>query len=347
LVRRGASRTRTGPKKGAMSHILFIRFSSAFLSQGFYHRVGRGARVFLCLLLWSLIFWQQPGPVAAEPGEAMPKILRVGFLQRQFADLDPRDAKAAIEVQCREISRSLGLGPAPQVTIFSDMQSLSAAVRRGELELVTMPGIEYLKLRKTTPLIPSFVAADNSGLGTRYLIITSKDSGIRSFADLKGKTMLLPSLASHDLGQLWLDVLLLKAGKGARDSFFSQVKAPPRMFNAVIGVFLRQADAAVVTRAALDASRQLNPQLEAQLTILVESRNLNDVVLCLIPGSPEKFRNQLYKEIIRRNDSRGGRQLHTIFHSSGVIPFNAASLEGLEELVNEHDHLKGLSGRRK
>jgi len=347
LVRRGASRTRTGPKKGAMSHILFLRFSSAFLSQGFYPRVGRGARVFLCLLLWSLIFWQLPGFVAAEPGAAMPKVLRTGFLQREFSNLDPRDAKAAIEVQCREISRALGLGISPQVTIFSDMQSLSAAVRRGELELVTMPGIEYLKLRKTTPLIPSFIAADNGGLGTRYVIITRKDSGLRSLGDLKGRSMLLPALATHDLGQLWLDVLLLKAGKGGRASFFSQVKEPPRVFNAIMGVFLRQADAAVVTRAALDASRQLNPQLEAQLTVVAESRNLNDVVVCLILTTPEKFRNQLYKEILRVNDSSGSRQLYTIFHTNGVKPFNAACLEGLIELVNDYDRLKGLSGRRK
>jgi ABC-type phosphate/phosphonate transport system substrate-binding protein len=330
-----------------MNQTQFMRRATAFLQQGLSPLTGRGARVSLCLLLWFLLSWQQPDHVAAEPTGTIPKVLRAGFLMREFSNMDPRDAKAAIEVQCRELSRSLGLGSAPQVTIYPDMQSLSAAVRRGELEMVTMPGIEYLKLRKITPLIPAYVAADNGGLGTRYVIITRKDSGIRSFAELRGKSLLLPSLAIHDLGQLWLDVLLLKAGKGARSSFFRQVKESSRMFNVIMGVFLRQADAAVVTRAALDASRQLNPQLEAQVTVVAESRNLNEVVVCLIPGTSEKFRNQLYKDIGRLNDTSASRQLYTIFHTSGIKPFNAACLEGLLELVNEHDRLKGLSGRKK
>jgi ABC-type phosphate/phosphonate transport system substrate-binding protein len=346
-VSRGAEQAVPGAK-GAMSQTLFMRRASAFLSQGLSPLTGRGARVFLCLLLWTFLACQLPGPVAAETGEAMPKVLRAGFLRREFSDLDPRDAKAAIEVQLHELNRSLGLRTTPQVTVFSDMPSMSAALRRGELEVVTMPGIEYLKLRKTNPLIPAFVVANNSGgVGMRYVIITRKDSGIRSFADLKGRSLLLPALAIHDLGQLWLDVLLLKAGKGARGSFFGQIKEPPRLFNAIMGVFLRQADAAVVTRAALEVSRQLNPQLEAELTIVAESRSLNDGVVCLIPGTPEKFRNQLYKEMMHINETTGGRQMYTVFKSNGVRPFTAACLEGLEELVNDYDRLKGLSGRRK
>jgi len=335
----GADRTWAGQEKGAL-------IQTPFLRRGIYPLIGRGARVSLCLLLGAFIFCQLPGPVFAEPGEAMPKVLQVGFL-RGFSDVDSRDAKAALEVQARGISRSLGLGTAPQVIIYPDMQSMSAALRRGELEMVTMPSLEYLKLRKTIPLIPSFVAAANGGQGTRFVIIARKDSSIRSFADLKGRALLLPSLASHDLCQLWLDVLMLKAGKGARGSYYSQVKDSPRMFNAIMGVFLRQADAAVVTRAALDAGRQLNPQLEAQLTVVAESRNLSDGVTCLIPGSSEKFRNRLYQELIRLSDTSGGRQMYTILHIDGIRPFNAAFLEGLEELVNEHDRLKGLSEKRK
>jgi len=287
------------------------------------------------------------GTVAAETGEAMPKVLRAGFLLSAFSDMDASDAKAALEVQARRISSSLGYGSTAQVTLFRTLQSMSDVLHRGEFELVTMPSIEYLKLRKTTPLIPCFVASTNGGLGARYVIITHKDSGIRSFGDLRGRSMMLPSLAAHDLDQLWLDVLLLKNGKGARASFFSRVKESPRMFNSIMGVFLRQADAAVVTRSVLEASRQLNPQLAAQLTVVAESRYLSDGVTCLNPRSPEKFRNKLYQELLRLNETSAGRQMYTIFHVDGMRPFNAACLEGLEELVNEHERLKGLSGNRK
>jgi ABC-type phosphate/phosphonate transport system substrate-binding protein len=348
MERRGVSRTSTGPEKGAWSQILFTCRASVFLYRWLSPLIGRGAPISLCLLLWSVLSWPLPGPAAAEAAEVTPKVLRAGFLLSEFSEMDPRDAKAALELQARRVSRSLGYISDAQVTIFPNLQSMSVAVRRGELELVTMPSIEYLKLRKTTPLIPSFVASNNGGQGTRYVIITRKDSGIRSFADLKGRSLLLPFLASHaqDPGQLWLEVLLLKAGNGGRGSYFSQVKEAPRMFNGIMAVFLRQADAAVVTRQGLDTSRQLNPQL-AQLNVVAESRPLSDGVTCLNPRTPENLRNRLYQELLRLNDTSEGRQMYTIFHVSGMTPFTAACLEGLEELVNDHDRLKGLSGRKK
>ena len=302
-------------------------------------------RVTLMMLLLSLAWSSFPAPSAAETHD--PTMLRLGFLQRVFYDTDPRDAKAAIEVQAREVSRSLGLSAPPQVILFPDLQSMTAALRRGELELVTMPSLAYLRIRKNVSLIPSFVAANNNGMGTRYVIITRRDSGIQSLADLQGKSILVPPTARHELAHLWMEVLLMKAGRRASDTFFRQSKESPKLFNAIMGVFLRQADAALVTRGALDTSRELNPQLQSQLTVLAESRNLSDGVTCLLPGTPEKFRSKLYREIIRLNDTSGGRQMYTIFQSSGIRPFKIQYLEGLEELISDNDRLKGNSLKRK
>jgi ABC-type phosphate/phosphonate transport system substrate-binding protein len=288
-----------------------------------------------------------PDRVSADQAAGMPKVLRTGFLQRVFYETDPRDAKAAIEVQGREVSRALGLNTPPKVNLYPDMPAMADALRRGELELVTMPSVEYLRIREAIPLIPGFVGANNNGLGTRYVIIVRSDSDIRTFTDLKGRSILLPPVVRHELSHIWLDVLLMKAGKGESSHFFRQVKESPKLSHAVMGVFLRQADAAVVTRSGLDTSRQLNPQLETQLTVLAESRNLSDGVTCLIPGTPEKFRNNLSKEIMRLNNTSGGRQMYTIFQSSGITPFKPEHLEGLEELLHEYDRLKQKTTKRK
>jgi ABC-type phosphate/phosphonate transport system substrate-binding protein len=100
-------------------------------------------------------------------------------------------------------------------------------------------------------------------------------------------------------------------------------------------------------RAGLDTSRQLNPQMETQLTVIAESGNLSDGVTCLIPATPEKFRNSLYKAIMHLNESKGGRQMYTIFQSSGTVPFKHAYLDGLEELLREQSRLKTRSAKRK
>jgi ABC-type phosphate/phosphonate transport system substrate-binding protein len=299
----------------------------------------------ICIIV-SLLHLTIPDIVAAEQDNGMPRVLRVGFLQRVFYDTDPRDAKAALEVHGREVSRAMGLTASPSIVMFSDMASMAEAVRRGELELATMPTIEYLRIRDTVQLIPSFVGANNNGQGSRYVVIVRKESGIRSISDLKGKSVLLPLLAKHELGHLWLEVLLMQAAKGGPDSFFRQVRESPKISHAIMVVFFRQADAAIVTRAGLDTSRQLNPQMETQLTVVAESGNLSDGVTCLIPATPEKFRNSLYKAIINLNETKGGRQMYTIFQSSGVTPFKASYLEGLEELLREQSRLKTKSAKR-
>jgi ABC-type phosphate/phosphonate transport system substrate-binding protein len=283
---------------------------------------------------------------AAQAGSS-PKTLRVGFLQRVFYESDLRDVKAAMEVHIRQISDSMGLENPSSVVMFADTSSMTSALRSGDLEMVTMPTIEFLRIRDRVPLIPFFVSANNNGQGSRYVIIAHANSSINSISDLKNRTILLPPIAKHDLGHLWLETLLMKAGKGGRAGFFRQVKESPKISHAIMGVFLRQADAAIVTRAGLDINRQLNPQLNSRLIVLAESRNLSDGITCLVPSTPEPFRINLTKTILRLNGTKSGQQLFTMFQSSGVMTFKPSQLEGLEELLREHEQLKSKSSKRK
>lgn len=306
---------------------------------------GRRSGV-LCLVLVVLL-WALPVCAAPNQEDDMPKLFRSGFLQRVFTSTDPRDARAVLEVHIREISRELKLNVNANVVMFASLKSMIDSLRKGELELASIPSVEYLSIRETVPLIPSFVGTNSNGQGINYVVITRTDSGIRSVSDLRGKSILLPPAAIYEPAHLWLEVLLMKAGKGKRDTFFSQVKELPKISKAIMGVFFRQADAAIVSRAALDTSRQLNPQLETQLTVLAESPNLSDFVVCMVPSTSERFRNDLTKALIRLNESKSGRQLYTIFQTNGVTPFKPAYLEGLENLLSEHKRLKAKTAARK
>lgn len=318
------------------------RQSSAIVGAGSLFRIG--ASFFLLL---AVIIWLQSLCGAAEKDDDAPKLFRTGFMQNVFYNTDPRDAKAVLEVHSREISRIMGLPLTPKVVMFSEMDSMANALRKGELELAAIPSIEYLRIRKTIPLIPSFVGTSNKSPGITYVLITRKDSGIRSFSDLKGKSILIPAAAKHESSQIWLEVLLMKTDKGRRDTFFSQIKESPKISNAIMGVFFKQVDAAIVTRSGLNTSRELNPQLDAQLTILAESQSLSGAVVCLIPGTSETFRNKIYKAMLQLNDTKSGRQIYTIFQTDGIIPFKTEYLESLENLINEHKHLKARSIMRK
>ena len=184
-------------------------------------------------------------------------------------------------------------------------------------------------------------------MGSKYILIVRRDSGIKSFSNLKGKTILLPQANKHEESQVWLDVLLLKEGKTKRDAYFSQVKESPKVSHSIMGVFFRQAEAAVVTRAGLDTSRALNPQIDRQIVVLAGSPYLSDGVTCLLSTASETTRRTLVKAINQVNESATGRQLYTIFQTSGTLPFKPVYLEGLEELLREQARLKAKTAKRK
>ncbi|WP_167496484.1 phosphate/phosphite/phosphonate ABC transporter substrate-binding protein [Desulfopila sp. IMCC35006] len=294
--------------------------------------------IVICLLL-AVLLRATPAGAAVESNADMPKLFRAGFLQSVFTNIDPKDARVVLELYCQNIADELQFNVDYKVVMFDSLELMVDAVRQGALELVSIPSIEYLNIRKTIPLIPAFVGTNGTSQGKDYVIITRKDSGIHSFSDLRDKSMMLPSVTTYEPAHLWLEVMLLKAGKGARDVFFSQVKEAPKMTKAIMAVFFRQADAAIVTGAGLEISQQLNPQLAVQLTVLAESPNLGDFVTCMNPNTSERFRDKLSKALVRLNESKSGQQLYLIFQTKGIIPFKPEYMEGLEGLLHERDRL--------
>ena len=303
-----------------------------------------------CLVigLLMLIFLAVPPNLCrGEQGDDLPNILRSGFLARVIADVDPRDAQATLELMTKEVSRNIGLNTSPRVVLYPDTSSMIAAVSRGELDMVSLPTIDYLRLRNTVPLVPAFVGLHKDGVGLRFVLITHRDSEIRSISQLKGKTLFSLSANKHESAHVWLNVLLQKEAKGNPSTFFRRIKEVDKLSQGIMGVFFRQADCALVTRAGLDAARLLNPQLEKQLVVIAESRELSDGVTCFPAGMPEKTRHILSNAVMQMSSSATGRQLFTIFMTSGVAPFKRIYVEGLEELLREESSLKsGLARKR-
>jgi ABC-type phosphate/phosphonate transport system substrate-binding protein len=322
---------------------IFMRKSSKLCFQGYQRMAAILTVAFLTIFLLDF----QPIGCRAEDNGDLPKILRSGFLARVIADVDPRDAQATMELMTREVSLNLGLNTSPKVVLYQDARSMIEAVRRGDLDMVSMPTIDYLRIRDTVPLVPAFVGLHKEGVGLRFVLITHRQSGVRSINQLKGKTLLSLPTSKHEPAHVWLNMLILKGVKENTASFFRQVKEIDKVSQGIMGVFFRKADAALVTRSGLDAATLLNPQIEKQMVILAESSELSDGVTCFPAGMPEKTRQTLSRAIMQMSTSTSGRQLFTIFQTSGVVPFKEAYLEGLAELMRDESILKGRIARKR
>lgn len=292
--------------------------------------VRRFAALSVCLLVLS-----HQSIVLAEGSDGLPRVLRFGLLARILPDTDVHETQVAVELWAREMSHIMGYRSSAKVTVFSDPQAMCKAVRRGNLDIASLTAVDYLKIRNTVPLTPAFVAANNVGRGREHLLITHRDSGIRDFSGLRGKTLLLLPLTRQEPSHIWLDVLLMKEGKKNRSAYFHQVRETASASQAIMAVFFRQADAAIVSRGAFETAVALNPQLERRTRIIAESSSLAGDIVCIPDTVDEKMKRTITNAAMEMHKTAVGRQMGILFQVDRIIPYRSSYLDGLSELLRE------------
>ncbi len=297
-------------------------------------------RHLLCGLFAALVLFSQPALCGADNGDGLPKVLRVGLLTRILVDIDIHEAQVAVELWAKEMSRVMGMKSSAKVVIFPDSRSMCRAFRDGTLDIITLPCVEYLKIRERFPVEPLFVAANNVGTGREHLLITHRSSGIRSISDLRGKTIVLLPAARQEASHIWLDVLLMKEGKPIRTAYFRQVRESSTASQAIMSVFFRQADSAIVYRGAFETAVALNPQIGRRTRIIAESASLAGEVTCVPSAAGEKMKHTVLNAAMEMNKTIVGKQMGILFQVDRIIPYKPSYLDGLAELLKEQSNLK-------
>lgn len=297
-------------------------------------------KAFLAAAMLLLLY--APGPTPAAGG--LPTVLHVAFSSRVFSDVDRNDARIAMELWARELSRKAGI-PQAQVTIFRQVDEISDALRRGDIHIVTLSSLEYIGHRRKLAVVPAYVAANKSGSDMENLLLVRRDSGIRSTRDLKGRIIGMLPAAKSETGRLWINVLFMKEIGRPAGEFFGSIHEVPKASQAVMGVFFRKLDGAVVTRGAYETCRILNPQLARDMAIIAQSKSLASDITCLPTAIDPQMRQAIDRAALTLHESAVGKQMATLFQINRVVPFRQEDLAGIAELVRDYASLKGGTSR--
>lgn len=273
--------------------------------------------------------------------------VRVGLTNRSFPNVDQREALAAMQLWSRELARGMGIKSETKTIIYSRNEDLVAAVNKGELTIVSLPALDYLKIRRKVHMSPALVSIGASGYKSRYLLVTRRDSGIRTFHDLRGKSLVMASSNVQSPASLWLSVFLLKEGNRDQTRFFREVKESLSPSKALMNVFFRKSDVALLSRGAFETSIALNPQLGNQMAIMSESGNLVGVITCITDNVSSNLRRSIENAAMHLHENSIGKQMCTLFQMDRVVPFQASYLSGLEELLRERDRLLAMRARKR
>ncbi|RQW87379.1 MAG: hypothetical protein EHM79_07920 [Geobacter sp.] len=265
--------------------------------------------------------------------------LSLGYTGNAYQDTTNQDIKAAVSILIQKVAwKYFGKSEAKYYDSVSEMAS---ALKSGKVRVLCGPPEDFMEMRKHVPVDPILISASSSGHETELLLLVRKDSDIRSLADLKRKTLVMPYRNPiNSMFHIWIETLLMRDGHKSIETYFSVVKNTRTTSRGIMPVFFRQADACVVTRHIFDLAAEMNPQIGRELVPIAKMSKLSQGIISVDRRLPDEVRDKIRQAFLTLHDSPDGKQLLLLFQVNKLIPFRPEYLTATEALFAEHQRLK-------
>ena len=280
---------------------------------------------------------------AGQTGEDDPprQTVRMAATTELYSGVNIQDTQVALQLWLNAVSKKIDLAYEVDLTIFYDLSAGIQAVKAGEIDLLALTGLGYLRSRKEVRLDPLAVGlwGDPPRATEKYILLVRRDRGVRGIADLRNGELVIGTLDRGQTARMWLDVLLLREKQPTSGGFFGQIEKVDRASQAALPVLFGQTDACVVRRRSYETLVELNPQLGEELAILTVSPQLLLQVMCAAESLEAEAREALMAAVAKFPEEPEGRQMLVLFRSDRAIRFELTHLQATEDLVAEYDAL--------
>jgi len=278
-----------------------------------------------------------------------------GYSAHIFMEINMMDARALANVLLQEILNNWAINLNSQAVIYEDIDALIKDIRDGKVDFVVVTTPDYFLLRNQVNLTPFLTYKIHDQILERILLVSRIDSRIRSIVGLKKMKIVVYSDLSDELNlsDLWFTTLVLRSGGNYSNDYASTVYKVRKGTNAISDVFFRRADAAVVPERDFIISKELNPQIGAQLSVIDSSKYMLYSVLCYtekLTTSMARYHDRDMQSIsdmlCNTNNTEIGKNFLSIFRVTSYVPFESTFLNDTEALFNEHRALSTKRNRR-
>lgn len=167
-----------------------------------------------------------------------------------------------------------------------------------------------------------------------------------SLKDLLGKSILVLDHQRTSLAPLWLDTELLrnKLPIGAR--FFGKITYVKKASLAILPVFFKQANAALVTRSSLETAGELNPQLTQQLQVVKASPELIPGVGAYRKGATSAAVALYRTQALKLGLTPAGKLILNLFQTDGIVEIHESDLRVTRAFLADYARLKAEAERK-
>jgi len=267
--------------------------------------------------------------------------LRVTISRTLFEDVNRNDAEAAIKVWGGVIAAERGVAVDPQARIVEGAAEMRNALRERRVELVGLRVDEFESLRGEFRFSDLFVSVLAGGAETTYLLVTHREGGRARLADLAGAKLGIYGNSQMALAEPWLAVELARAGLPGPAAHFAALQRHQKPAKAILPVFFRQTEAALVSQRSFETMIELNPQLGRSLQVIARSPAVLPMVFALVEGIEPVLHRQLLQNLPDVHLSAAGRQVLQLMQGERLELVAPGRYDSAWALLAEHRRLVG------
>jgi ABC-type phosphate/phosphonate transport system substrate-binding protein len=268
-------------------------------------RVRHGAALTLGLALLA--------GAAAQDNNA-PKKIAIAAAEDLFRDIPKQTVESSAEPFRTLMERETGY-TGDVVTVPGPFE-VAGRLMKDRVQLGVVEGFQFAWLKPKYPELRPLVIAVNQQTHLHAHVMTSKNAKVEKFADLKGKTLAIPT-GTKGFSQLFLDRLCAKSERSPK-AFFARIDRPANMEDALDDVVDGQVAGVVVDGVALDRFRQRKPGRFSQLKELAKSATFPATVIVYRAGRFDEATLKRFRSaLLGAPDNPDGRQMLTLWKLTG------------------------------
>ena len=271
---------------------------------------------------------------AADPAGPTTELVRVG-MTRSAAEGNINDVKAATKVWIEGIVDELDLRKmvSADVRVFDDSEGLGREVAAGLVDVIVLSTPDFLAFGGSAAMDKIFAYEKGGTTLEQYIVLARKEAGIRTLADLRGRSISMLRSIRLSLAEPWLDQELAGAGLPPLRRHVGDLVQEEKATRCVHSVFFRKRDACVVNALAYRTICELNPQIGRDLVTVAASPSYVPSLIALRRGYTSSLRPDLERAIREVHKTPRGQQILTVYMIDRLVEVQLQALESARALL--------------
>jgi ABC-type phosphate/phosphonate transport system substrate-binding protein len=294
-------------------------------------------RTGMTVILFSLALWAfAPLPQGVRAETTGKPDLVIAYSTKTLADVDQKDALAALKIYMEELGRQVGY--AITGCLYDSTDRMVQDVRAGKADVIALTTPDYVRLKGRIATEPAITHVRGGKSKHSFLILTRRDGPFSELGSLKNRRISV--LKGDEVGMLFLNTTLLRQGFPEARSFFSSVDEKPKTSQVILSVFFGQADCGIVDDVAFRTMCELNPQIGRGLAVLSSSPDLATGISFFRGGLSAEAKAAILSWSGRLKDYPRGRQVLMLFKIDDIVPAKESNLESIKDLMADYERLQ-------